>query len=75
MGTADLSTEAAQLRDAESARDELRRALAAVDIRLPSLGLDPISLTSDYLTPLVELGCCNPSVARRLAETLRRHAT
>ncbi|WP_406068801.1 hypothetical protein OG372_12855 [Streptomyces sp. NBC_01020] len=75
MGTAHHSRAVAQLRDAESARDELRDALTAADVLLPSLGLDPVSLASDYLPPLVELGRCNPDVARRLAEILRRRAT
>lgn len=43
-------------RATEAARDELREALAAVDVVLPSLGVDSVSLTSKYLAPLVELG-------------------
>ncbi|WP_328538469.1 hypothetical protein [Streptomyces sp. NBC_00344] len=75
MGTTDRRNEGARLRDAESARDELREALTEVDILLPSLGLDPVSLAGSYLPPLVELGRCHPSEARRLAEVLRRRAT
>lgn len=61
-------------REAEAARDELREALAGVDIVLPSLGVDPVSLTSDYLSPLVELGGCRVDVAWKLAATLRKCA-
>ncbi|WP_030205077.1 hypothetical protein [Streptomyces sp. NRRL S-87] len=60
--------------EAEAARDELRAALAGVDVVLPSLGVDLVSLTSAYLPPLVELGCCRADVARKLAAALRRCA-
>ncbi|WP_406154436.1 hypothetical protein OG217_24325 [Streptomyces sp. NBC_01023] len=75
MGTTHHCKAVAQLRDAESARDELREALTEADVLLPSRGLDPVSLASGYLPPLVELGRCNPDVARQLAEVLRRRAT
>ncbi|MFC4493025.1 hypothetical protein ACFPA8_02605 [Streptomyces ovatisporus] len=57
--------------EAEAARDELRRALAEADILLPSLGLDPVTFGCDHLPPLVDLGRCSPSVARKLAAALR----
>lgn len=57
--------------DAEEARDELRDALADLGVNLPSLGIDVVSLGSHFLPPLVELGCCRPSVARRLTAALR----
>ncbi|WP_327133905.1 hypothetical protein OG311_28110 [Streptomyces sp. NBC_01343] len=61
-------------REAEAARDELREALAGVDVVLPSLGVDLVSLTSGYLSPLVELGCCRADVAWKLAAALRKCA-
>ncbi|WP_328539132.1 hypothetical protein [Streptomyces sp. NBC_00344] len=70
-GTWEYGSSGLSIRDAEAARDELRAALAAVDVLLPSLGLDPVSLASSYLPPLVDLGRCNPSVARQLAAALR----
>lgn len=57
--------------DAEAARDELRDALAEADILLPSLGLDPVTYGGGFLPPLVDLGRCNPRVARKLAAALR----
>ncbi|WP_328539142.1 hypothetical protein [Streptomyces sp. NBC_00344] len=71
MGTWEYGSSGPGIREAEAARDELRAALAAVDVLLPSLGLDPVSLASTYLPPLVELGRCHPSVARQLAAALR----
>ncbi|WP_306522692.1 hypothetical protein [Streptomyces sp. ISL-12] len=38
---------------------------------LPSLGLDAVSLAGEYLPPLVDLGRCNPSTARKMAAVLR----
>lgn len=61
--------------EAVAARDALRDALAKADIQLPSLRLDAHSLASEYLPPLVELGRCNPAVARHLAEVLSRCAS
>ncbi|MFI8362546.1 hypothetical protein ACIGD1_20520 [Streptomyces sp. NPDC085612] len=63
---------AEKTREAEAARDELREALAGVDVVLPSLGVDLVSLTSDYLSPLVELGSCRADVAWKLAAALRK---
>ncbi|MFB7254327.1 hypothetical protein [Streptomyces nojiriensis] len=63
---------AEKAREAEAAGDELREALAEVDVVLPSLGVDLVSLTSDYLSPLVELGCCRADVAWKLAAALRK---
>jgi hypothetical protein len=64
-------TKNAQIKDAKAARDELGEALADAGILLPSLGLDPVSLASDHLSPLVDLGRCNPATARKLAAALR----
>ncbi|MFD7627417.1 hypothetical protein ACFV7Q_15500 [Streptomyces sp. NPDC059851] len=71
MATGKHGSVVEKTRAAEAARDELRGALAAVDVVLPSLGIDPVSMTSDYLAPLVELGCCRADVARKLAAALR----
>jgi hypothetical protein len=52
---------------------ELRRALAAHGIILPSLRVDLPSFASRYPSPsgLVALGNCNTDTALRLAEALR----
>ncbi len=68
-----LETRIARIRDAETAKDELEKALSGAGIVLPSLGLDALSLASDYLPPLVELGRCNPATARKLASVVRDH--
>ncbi|WP_030021117.1 hypothetical protein [Streptomyces monomycini] len=60
---------------AEEARDELRTALTAVGIKLPTLSLDAVSVTGDIARPLVTLGRCTPEVARRLAAVLRTCST
>ncbi|QPP06590.1 hypothetical protein G4Z16_09475 [Streptomyces bathyalis] len=62
------------IEDAEAARDELREALAEADVLLPSLGLDTVTFGCEYLPPLVDLGRCTPSVARKLAAALREGA-
>ncbi|MBP0458751.1 hypothetical protein [Streptomyces montanisoli] len=64
----------AKIREAGAARNELRAALAAVGLVLPSLGIDLPSMTSDCLPPLVELGRCRADVARQLAAALRKSA-
>lgn len=71
MGTAQHRTALETIRDAESTRDELRDALGAVGVVLPSLGLDAASLARDVPRPLVELGRCNLSTARQLTAALR----
>ncbi|MCD2466964.1 hypothetical protein ACFCZ2_20400 [Streptomyces sp. NPDC056202] len=52
---------------AQEAVTELREALARAGIRLPSLGLDVVTLAADPPRPLVELGCCTVETARLLA--------
>ncbi|MFB8405145.1 hypothetical protein [Streptomyces sp. NPDC055912] len=52
---------------AQAAVTELREALARAGIRLPSLGLDVVTLAADPPRPLVELGCCTVETARLLA--------
>lgn len=66
MATAKRSAEVArsvQIQEAKAARDELGEALAEVGVLLPSLGLDTLSVASDYFPPLVDLGRCNPNTA------------
>ncbi|MEU7148023.1 hypothetical protein [Streptomyces sp. NPDC045470] len=63
------------IKNAEEARDELRTALTAVGVKLPTLSLDAASLTGDIARPLVTLGRCTPEVARRLAAVLRTCST
>ncbi|MCZ7417016.1 MULTISPECIES: hypothetical protein [unclassified Streptomyces] len=62
--------------EAESAAEELRGALHAAGLRLPSLHVDERVWDSpSYGTVrLVELGSVPPSVARRLADVVRRGA-
>lgn len=71
MGTAEHGGAVDAIEDAEAARDELRAALDEAGILLPSLGLDTMTLAGEYLPPLVDLGRCNPGVARKLAAALR----
>ncbi|MFE9256395.1 hypothetical protein [Streptomyces sp. NPDC006879] len=57
--------------DAETALAQLRAALAAHGITLPSLDLDLPSYASRYhAPPLISLGNCNAATAQRLAEAL-----
>lgn len=60
-----------KVRDAERARDELRDALNAAGVRLPSLGLDIASCVGPAPLALIELGRCNVETARALAAALR----
>ncbi|THA60162.1 hypothetical protein E6P78_27880 [Streptomyces sp. A0958] len=61
--------------EAERARDELREALDAAGVTLPSLGLDSVSLAGTYPLVLIDLGRCNAVTARALAVALRRPGT
>ncbi|WP_067816578.1 hypothetical protein [Actinomadura kijaniata] len=61
------------LDEAGTALEALRDALDLAGIKLPSLGLDICSFTSSVV--LVELGRCNPTTVRRLAEVVRRGAS
>ncbi|MFG3123114.1 MULTISPECIES: hypothetical protein [Streptomyces] len=49
----------------------MRTALEKAGIKLPSLGLDPISLACEAPIPLVELGRCPVETAALLAAALR----
>ncbi|MEU9290812.1 hypothetical protein AB0D57_40820 [Streptomyces sp. NPDC048275] len=62
--------------DMERGVDELRAALAAHGITLPSLRVDLPSFAGTYPPPagLVALGNCNTATARRLAAVLRKAA-
>ncbi|MFI6102854.1 hypothetical protein [Streptomyces sp. NPDC051310] len=55
---------------AKEAVAELRAALERVGIKLPSLGLDPVTCVAEPPRPLVELGRCTVETARRLAAVL-----
>ncbi|WP_181786384.1 hypothetical protein [Streptomyces phytophilus] len=59
---------------AGEACDELREALGAVGVVLPSLGLDPVSCTGAAPLGLIDLGRCNIATARALAAALRPRA-
>lgn len=57
--------------EAEETVKELREALLAAGIKLPSLGFDPVSLAREAPCPLIELGRCSVETAQRLAAVLR----
>ncbi|MET8828384.1 hypothetical protein ABZX40_21910 [Streptomyces sp. NPDC004610] len=54
--------------------EDLRAALQAHGITLPSLGADLPAFASAGLPPLVTLGNCNTTTARALARALRQAA-
>ncbi|MET7680158.1 hypothetical protein [Streptomyces sp. NPDC005423] len=60
--------------EASSEVADLRAALEANGITLPSLGLDLPSVVQTYGAPLVELGNCNLDTARALTTALRKAA-
>ncbi|WP_435970121.1 hypothetical protein [Streptomyces sp. Qhu_M48] len=62
-----MKTTTGAIEAAQEAVTELREALASAGIRLPSLGLDVVTLAADPPRPLVELGCCSVETARLLA--------
>ncbi len=55
---------------AEETVKELREALAAAGIKLPTLRIDPATLAREAPCPLVELGRCSVETAARLAAVL-----
>lgn len=59
------------MEDAEQACEELRDALGAVGVTLPSLGLDAVSCAASAPLALIDLGRCNATTARTLAAVLR----
>ncbi|WP_399086592.1 hypothetical protein ACGH2B_08660 [Streptomyces sp. BBFR2] len=58
--------------DIDDCLTELRTALAAHGITLPSLGIDLPSYAGSYTAPLVALGNCNTATARRLSTVLHQ---
>lgn len=60
--------------DVDDCVDELRGALAAHGITLPSLGVDLVSYAGDRTPPLVTLGHCNLPTTRALTRVLREAA-
>ena len=61
--------------DTETCVEQLRDALAAHGISLPSLGIDlPTFAGTCTASPLVRLGNCNVATARALADVLRKAA-
>lgn len=63
-----LDTDTEEVEDCVS---DLRTALAAHGITLPSVGIEPAALANRPSLPLVALGNCNVETARRLAAVLR----
>ncbi|WP_331448508.1 hypothetical protein [Streptomyces prasinus] len=59
------------VKDAERACEELRDALRAAGVTLPSLGLDAVSCARSAPLALIDLGRCNVATARALASVLR----
>ncbi|WP_406861684.1 hypothetical protein ABZO31_14865 [Streptomyces sp. HUAS MG47] len=62
-----------RLRAAQQVVDQLKAALDAVDVVLPSMGVDPLTIggsgpAAPY--PLIELGRCNMDTARQLVAVL-----
>lgn len=59
--------------DVQDCAKELRAALAAHGITLPSLGVDLPTFAARYRTPpLIALGNCNLATARALVAALRK---
>ncbi|WP_327156351.1 hypothetical protein [Streptomyces tubercidicus] len=63
-----------RVREAERARDDLRDALKAAGVKLPSLGLDVASCAGSTPLALIDLGRCNLATARALSAALRSSA-
>ncbi|MGH3312401.1 MAG: hypothetical protein ACRDP3_17745 [Streptomyces sp.] len=57
--------------DAHSCVADLRTALSAHGITLPSIGVDPPAFAASPSLALVALGNCNIATARKLAAVLR----
>ncbi|MGW7196788.1 hypothetical protein [Streptomyces chryseus] len=60
-----------RLRAAEEVVAQLRKGLGVVDVTLPSLRVDVVSLASEAPYPLIDLGRCNLDTALRLAALLQ----
>ncbi|MEU0299293.1 hypothetical protein ABZ252_07445 [Streptomyces sp. NPDC006175] len=72
MNTEERRAAAARIEEAEAAREDLREALDAAGVKLPSLRLDVPSLVSPMSQPLIDLGRCNLATTRRLTAALRQ---
>ncbi|MEU7278931.1 hypothetical protein AB0A69_09170 [Streptomyces sp. NPDC045431] len=59
-----------RLRAAEEVVDQLRSELKELGLVLPSLGVDPVTASSEAPYPLVDLGRCNLDTAMRLVAVL-----
>jgi hypothetical protein len=59
------------IEEAERVRDELCAALHGAGIVLPSLGVEPGAYAERTPRPLVDLGRCNLSTARKLTAVLQ----
>jgi hypothetical protein len=66
-------TRTEKLRDAEDTRDGLGETLRALGVSLPSLGVETLAYAEDDPNPLIDLGRCNMSTARKLLTVLREH--
>ncbi|MFF0726148.1 hypothetical protein [Streptomyces sp. NPDC004134] len=64
-----------RVKEAGLACEELRAALTAAGVVLPSLGLDPVSCSGSAPLGLIDLGRCNIATARALAAVLRPRET
>lgn len=72
MTTADRRRTATdKVGEAERACEDLRDALGAAGVTLPSLGLDAVSCAGSAPLALIDLGRCNVATARALATALR----
>ncbi|MFD9219897.1 hypothetical protein ACFWDI_07695 [Streptomyces sp. NPDC060064] len=60
--------------DVHDCVEQLRTALAALGITLPSLGVDPLTFAGSSPPSLVALGNCNTATARELAAALQKAA-
>ncbi|MFH8453194.1 hypothetical protein ACH4CD_28610 [Streptomyces fungicidicus] len=72
MATADRRrTVTDKVEEAERVCEDLRDALKAAGVTLPSLGLDAVSCAGSAPFALIDLGRCNVATARALASVLR----
>ncbi|MFB4194695.1 hypothetical protein [Streptomyces carpaticus] len=62
---------AERVRTAEQVVNEVREAMTAAGVILPSLRIDLASCSGDAKRPLIDLGRCNLDLARKLASVLR----
>ncbi|GGZ95538.1 hypothetical protein ACFOOM_13525 [Streptomyces echinoruber] len=72
MEAKDVTAGERPARTAEEAVERLRAALYRVGVVLPSLRVDPLSVSDEDPYALVDLGRCNLGVASRLAAALNR---